>query len=416
MSIQAGDDMIRAHFPALSHTRDGRTPIFLDNPAGTQVALEVIDAMADYLLHDNANKDGAFATSARSDAMLREAHAALADFLGASSPDEIVFGPNMTTLTFAVTRAIGRTLKPRDELIVTHLDHDANIAPWLALQELGVTVKWVEVKREDCTLDLGSLEAALNERTRVVAAGYASNAVGTINDVRAIIDMAHAAGSLAFIDAVQYAPHGPIDVRELDCDLLACSAYKFYGPHVGLLYGKYDLLDRLQAYKVRPADDQPPGKFETGTQNHEGWAGVLGALKYFEWLGEQTADSRPQTRRERLVAAMTWIKEHERPLSRALIEGLLSIDGVKVWGVTDLERLDQRVPTVSFTMRNRSPREIAEYLARHDIYVWDGNYYALAIMEYLGLQSSGGMVRVGAVHYNTVAEIERLIDVLKSMP
>ncbi len=419
---------IRAHFPSLSIGDDGRAPIFFDNPGGTQVARQVIEAVTDYYLHDNANHGGAFATSARSDAILHEAHAAMADFLGAASPDEIVFGPNMTTLTFSLSRAIGRTLKPGDEIVVTRLDHDANIAPWLALQERGVVVKWADVNTGDCTLDMGSLEAAITERTRVVAVGYASNAVGTINDVKSIVQMAHAVGAWAYIDAVQYAPHGPIDVTDLGCDFLACSAYKFFGPHVGILYGKYDLLDRLPAYKVRPAGDQPPDKFETGTQNHEGIAGTLGALRYFEWLGERVGSrqlpvnseqlpvSSGRSRREKMVAAMAAIKEYEKGLSRALIEGLLSIEGVKVWGITDLDRLDRRVPTVSFTMPGKSPRAIAEYLARHGIYVWDGNYYALAIMERLDLQKSGGMVRVGAAHYNTPDEVARLIDVLKAMP
>jgi cysteine desulfurase family protein (TIGR01976 family) len=407
---------IRAHFPSLSIGDDGRAPIFLDNPGGTQVAREVIDAVTEYYLNNNANHGGAFATSVRSDAMLHEAHAAMADFLGAASPDEIVFGPNMTTLTFNISRAIGRTLQAGDEIVVTHLDHDANIAPWLALEERGAVVKWADFLPGDCTLDMGSLEAAISRRTKIVAVGYASNAVGTINDVKTIVDMAHAAGAIVFVDAVQYAPHGPIDVAALDCDLLACSAYKFFGPHVGALYAKYELLDRLPAYKVRPAGNQPPDKFETGTQNHEGIAGTLGALRYFEWLGEHTADDRPPTRRKRLVAAMTGIREHEKALSRALLEGLSSIPGLKVWGITDPNRIDRRVPTVSFTLQGKSPRAIAGYLAQHDIYVWDGNYYALAVMERLDLERSGGMLRAGAVHYNTLAEVKRLIQMLEAMP
>ena len=411
---------VRSHFPSLIRTDAERPPIFFDNPGGTQVAREVIDAVNDYYLHHNANHGGAFATSVRSDVILHEAHAAVADFLGAASPDEIVFGPNMTTLTFGVSRAFGRTLEPGDEIVVTRLDHDANIAPWLALGERGVVARWVDINPGDCTLDMGSLEAAIGERTRVVAVGYASNAVGTINDVKTIVDMAHAVGALVFVDAVQYAPHDPIDVVDLDCDLLACSAYKFFGPHVGALYGRYDLLDRLPAYKVRPAGDRPPDKFETGTQNHEGIAGTLGALRYFEWLGEQVISDQltvaSVSRRAKLVTAMAAIKEYEKSLSRALIEGLSSIDGVKVWGITDLNQLDRRVPTVSFTMEGASPREIAEYLAGHDIYVWDGNYYALAIMERLGLEESGGMVRVGAAHYNTPDEVAQLIESLKAMP
>jgi len=327
---------IRAHFPSLAIAEGDRSPIFFDNPGGTQVAREVIDAVSNYYLHHNANLGGAFATSLQSEALLREAHAATADFLGAASPDEIVFGPNMTTLTFSLSRAIGRTLKAGDEIVVTHLDHDANIAPWLALEERGVVVKWADINTGDCTLDMGSLEAAISERTKVVAVAYASNAVGTINDVKTIVDMAHAAGAIVFVDAVQYAPHGPIDVTALGCDLLACSAYKFFGPHVGMVYGRHDLLDRLPAYKVRPAGNQPPGKFETGTQNHEGIAGTLGALRYFEWLGEQVAGeqspvSSGRSRRERLVAAMTGIREHEKALSQALLEGLSSVPGVTVW-------------------------------------------------------------------------------------
>ena len=411
---------VRSHFPSLIRTDAERPTIFFDNPGGTQVAREVIDAVNDYYLHHNANHGGAFATSVRSDVILHEAHAAVADFLGAASPDEIVFGPNMTTLTFGVSRAIGRTLEPGDEIVVTRLDHDANIAPWLALGERGVVARWVDINPGDCTLDMGSLEAAIGERTRVVAVGYASNAVGTINDVKTIVDMAHAVGALVFVDAVQYAPHDPIDVVDLDCDLLACSAYKFFGPHVGALYGRYDLLDRLPAYKVRPAGDRPPDKFETGTQNHEGIAGTLGALRYFEWLGEQVISDQltvaSVSRRAKLVTAMAAIKEYEKSLSRALIEGLSSIDGVKVWGITDLKQLDRRVPTVSFTIEGKSPRTAAEYLAAHDIYVWDGNYYALAIIERLGLEESGGMVRVGAAHYNTPDEVAQLIESLKAMP
>ncbi len=410
---------IRSHFPSLSQTEGERAPIFFDNPGGTQIAREAIDAVNDYYLHHNANHGGAFATSVRSDAILREAHAAMADFLGAASPDEIVFGPNMTTLTFSLSRAIGRTLRSGDEIVVTRLDHDANIAPWLALEEGGVTAKWVDLNPGDCTLDRGSLEAAIGERTKIVAVGYASNAVGTINDVKAIVEMAHAAGALVFVDAVQYAPHGAVDVVDLDCDLLACSAYKFFGPHIGILYGKYELLDRLPAYKVRPAGNSPPDKFETGTQNHEGIAGILGALRYFERLGEQVISDQlavnGASRREKLVAAMSAIKDYEKTLSRALIEGLSSIDGVKIWGITDLSRLEWRVPTVSFTMQDKTPRAIAEYLAAHDIYVWDGNYYAPAIMERLGLQQSGGMLRVGAAHYNTLDEVAHLIDTLWTM-
>jgi cysteine desulfurase family protein (TIGR01976 family) len=409
-------DQVRARFPALESGA-----VFFDNPGGTQVAQQVVTRMTDYLLRCNANHGGAFKTSIESDAVLHAAHAAMADFLNAASPDEIVFGQNMTTLTFTVSRALGRRLAPGDEIVVTRLDHDANISPWLLLAEdRGAVVRWVDFRPEDCTLDMADFEAQIGDRTRIVACGYASNAVGTINDVRAIVQMAHAAGALCFVDAVQYAPHGPIDVQALDCDLLACSAYKFFGPHAGVLYGKYDLLDSLRAYKVRPADDRPPGKFETGTQNHEGQAGTLGAIEYFEWLGELAAGPAVSrggvsARRATLVAAMTALADHERGLCAVLIEGLQAVPGLKIWGLTDPGQLGRRVPTVSFTLAGWHPRQLAERLAAERIYVWDGNYYALAVMERLGLEAHGGMLRVGLAHYNTRAEVERLLAVLRAI-
>ncbi len=410
-------EKIRAHFPSLSEQEQGRVPVFLDNPAGTQVPQEVFDAVHEYYLKSNANHGGVFPTSIRSDAMIQMARSAMADLIGAASPDEIIFGPNMTTLTFGISRAIGRILKAGDEIVVTRLDHDANIAPWLALEEeRGVCVKWADIHPEDCTLDMTSLETALTRKTKIVAVCYASNAVGTINDIQCIIRLAHDAGAMVFVDAVQYAPHGPIDVRSLECDFLACSAYKFFGPHIGALYGRYDLLDRLPAYKVRPAGDLPPDKFETGTQNHECIAGTIGALSYLEWLGAGSSTDAPASRRQRLLAAMAAIKAYEQNLSRALIEGLRSIPSIKIWGITDLQRLEHRVPTVSFTHAVHSPCAIAEYLASRGIYVWDGNYYALAIMERLRLQAGGGMVRIGPVHYNTAEEVQRLVDILREMP
>ena len=318
---------VREHFPSVTRPR---APIYLDNPAGTQVAREVIEAVSDYLLYDNANSGGVFATGQRSDAMLAEARGAVADFLGAPSADEIVFGPNMTTLTFGLSRALGRTLRVGDEIVVTRLDHDANIAPWLALEERGAVVRWLDIRPDDCTLDLEALETLVGPRTRLVAVGLASNAVGTVNDVARIVRVARAAGAWVFVDAVHWAPHGPIDVEALGCDFLACSAYKFFGPHVGVLWGRHELLDRLPAYKVRPADDAPPGKFETGTQNHEGIAGLLGAVRYLEWLGNDLATSPPQTRRERLRSAMQALRARERDLSRTLLDGLQSIPGLRV--------------------------------------------------------------------------------------
>lgn len=401
---------IRAKFPALALTDHDRPRIYLDNPGGTQVAQPVLDRMNHYLVHTNANKDGAFATAVQSDEVLHEARAAVTDLLHAASPDEIVFGPNMTTLTFALSRSLGKWLKPGDEIVITKLDHDANVAPWLLLaQDTGAAIKWVDIREEDCTLDMADFESQISDKTKIVACGYASNAVGTINDVAAVVGMAHAAGALVFVDAVQYAPHGPVDVQALGCDFLVCSSYKFFGPHMGMLYGKYDLLDRLPAYKVRPAGDQPPYKFETGTQNHEGIAGVLGAVEYLQWLGE-TFGGKARTRREALAGAMRRMVEYEQGISQRLITGLAQIPGVRVWGITDPGRLDRRVPTVSFTLAGRHPRQVAEKLAEQNIFVWDGNYYALSIMERLDLQKSGGMVRVGAAHYNTVEEVEQLVE------
>ena len=406
--------LIRPHFPSLHQTQDGRPVVFFDNPGGTQCPQMVIDAVSGYLLRDNANHAGAFGTSQRSDEMLHDAHQAMADMLGAASPDEIVFGANMTTLTFSISRALGRLLSPGDEIVVTHLDHDANISPWLLLaRDTGAVVRWVEIHPEDCTLDMASFGAQLNRKTKIVAVGYASNAVGTINDVKTMVEMAHTAGATIYIDAVQYAPHGPIDVKALGCDFLVCSAYKFFGPHVGVLYGKHGLLERLSAYKVRPADDRPPYKFETGTLNHEGIAGTRAAVEY---LGQiSNVKSQISKRPERVAAGLAAIQEYEKTLSARLISGLQQIKGVKIWGVTDPQRLDHRVPTVSFTLEGHHPRQIAEHLGRRGINVWDGNYYALAIMERLGLEEKGGMVRVGPVHYNTVEEIDRLLEELEAL-
>jgi cysteine desulfurase family protein (TIGR01976 family) len=398
-------NFVRSQFPALSSGA-----IFLDNPGGTQVAQQTLNRMTDYLVHTNANHEGAFKTSRESDAVVDAARAAVADFLGAARPEEIVFGQNMTSLTLHISRSLARTLKAGDEIVVTRLDHDANIAPWLLVAEdRGCTVRWVEIDPEDCTWNVEALKQQITDRTKLVAIGYASNAVGTINSVTEAVKIAHAAGAVAYIDAVQYAPHGSIDVQALDCDFLACSAYKFFGPHTGMLYGKYQLLDDLKAYKVRPAHDEPPHKFETGTQSFESIAGVHGALEYLESLGTG------ETRRQRLVSAMTAMKEYEQSLSRALIEGLSTIKGLHIWGITDLNELDRRVPTVSFTLDGWAPRDVAAELDKHGIYVWDGNYYALAVTERLGLEDKGGMVRVGAAHYNTLEEIGKLVEVVKSI-
>jgi len=415
-------EAIRSQFPALQ-----REAIFFDNPGGTQVAQSVIDRMQAYLVEYNANHGGAFATSRESDQILDEAHAAMAAFYNAARPEEIVFGNNMTSLTFATSRAIARMWKPGDEIVVTRLDHDANITPWvMAAEDRGCTVRWVDFHPEDGTLDLDSFRKALEGKPRLVAFGYASNALGTINPVAELVRMAHEAGAMVYIDAVQYAPHGPIDVQALDPDFLISSSYKFFGSHSGILYGKYEHLENLTAYKVRPAPNEPPGKWMTGTQNHEGIAGILGALEYLAWVGEtfggqyaEKYDRRggSQTRPYEgfhlyLRQGMTAIRAYEFELSRALLEVLEETPGVTVYGPRDVRKLEGRVPTFSFTVQGMHSRKVAEKLDEAGIYVWDGNYYALAVTERLGLEESGGMVRVGAVHYNTIEEVERLGEVL----
>jgi cysteine desulfurase family protein (TIGR01976 family) len=408
-------DAIRAHFPALASP-----DVYFDNPGGTQVAQEVLRNIARYLQTTNANHGGAFRTSRESDSLVAEARAATADFLHAARPEEIVFGPNMTTLTFALSRSLARTLRVGDEIVVTRLDHDANIAPWLLIAEdRDCQVRFVDIHAADCTLDMADLERQITPRTRIVALGYASNAVGTINDVRRAVELAHQVGALCYVDAVQYAPHRAIDVQALDCDFLACSAYKFFGPHEGILYGKYDLLDGLSAYKVRPASDLPPEKFETGTPSFEAIAGTLGALQYFEWLGQTfgapyAADYQPafNGRPLTLKTALAAIEAYEMELNHALLEGLGSIRGLHIHGITNPHSLDRRVPTFSFTLEGHTPQEVALALARESINVWDGNFYALSVTERLGLEDRGGLLRVGLAHYNTQAEIDRLVEAL----
>ena len=412
-------DLVREQFPSLN-----RPAIFFDNPGGTQISRQSAGRIQRYLMECNANHGGAFATSIQSDAVLAEAHAAMADFLNAARPEEIIFGNNMTSLTLHISRSLVQTLDPGDEIVLTHIDHDANVSPWLlAARDRGCRVTWIDFDVEDCTLKMNEFERVLERRPKLVAFGYASNAVGTINLVGKITRMAHAAGALVYVDAVQFAPHGPIDVQALGVDFLVCSAYKFFGPHAGALYGRYELLDELKAYKVRPAPDSPPGKFETGTQNHEGIAGVLGALEYFEWLGKTFGGAQEESlrgsgytgRKLELKKAMSALRAYEFELSRALLSALDQIPGLRLYGLADPGKVDQRVPTFSFTLEGKHPRSVAEALAKENIYVWDGNYYALEVTTRLGLEASGGMVRVGAVHYNTLDEVARLGEVLKKI-
>ena len=402
---------IRSQFPALAETVNGQPAVFFDGPGGTQVTQGVIDAISGYLSHANANTHGAFLTSARTDAVIANAHQAMADLLGCD-PDEVMFGANMTSLTFALARSIGRTIQPGDEIVLTRLDHDANFSPWHALEERGAVIKIVDVDIEDCTLDMDDMRRQITPKTRLVAVGYASNAVGTINDVAEVVKLAHAVGALCFIDAVHYAPHGPIDVRALDCDFLACSPYKFFAPHMGTIYGKRVHLEQFQPYKVRPASNATPDRWETGTKNHEGMAGVTAAVDYLAALG---AGQEGTTRRTALLAAMNEIQAYEQALSEKLIAGLLEIPGLTFYGIREPERFAWRTPTVAIRIARFSPRELAEQLGERGIFTWDGNYYALNLAERLGVQEDGGMLRIGLVHYNTIEEIERLLVALREI-
>jgi cysteine desulfurase family protein (TIGR01976 family) len=402
---------VREQFPSLKLQVNGHAAAFLDGPAGTQVPKQVMDAIQNYLLHSNANTYGAFLTSRRTDEMILSARAAMADFFRCDS-NEVVFGQNMTTITFALARAIGREMKPGDEIVVTTLDHDANVAPWRALEEKGVVIRQVDIREADCTLDLEDLKRKITAKTKLVAVGYASNIVGTINPVAEITKIAHSAGALMFIDAVHYAPHGLMDVKALDCDFLVCSPYKFFGPHMGTLYGKHEHLQRFKPYKVRPATNTSPECWETGTQVQELIAGIAAAVNYLAELGRH-CDSAAKSRREALQAAYHATHRYETGLLTRLIEGLQAIPGVKIFGITDARRFDERCSTLSFRLGDHHPTKIAAFLGERGIFIWDGNFYALNLSERLGVEQHGGVLRVGLVHYNTAEEVERLLAALR---
>ncbi|MEZ6050964.1 MAG: cysteine desulfurase-like protein [Planctomycetaceae bacterium] len=406
---------IRSQFPALARTVNGYPAAFFDGPGGTQVPQVVIDAVSDYYSRCNANHGGVFATSAESDDILDEAHRAVANFLGADDPDTVMFGANMTSLTFAFSRALSRTWRRGDEVIVSRLDHDANFTPWvMAAQDAGATVRHIDLHREDCTLDLDTFREALSERTKLVAVGCASNAVGTINPVREICRLSREVGALTFLDAVHYAPHALIDVDDFGCDFLACSAYKFFGPHIGILWGKREHLQSLSAYKVRPAPNSLPGKWMTGTQNHEGIAGTLAAVDYLAGLGRTVSGNSNLTRREALALSMNAIQQYESDLIWKLIDGLKDIPSVRIFGITDSTRAAERLPTVSITHAKLSPESLAVQLGAKGFFVWHGNFYAQPLTEALGLEPDG-MVRIGLAHYNTTMEVGRLIETLQKL-
>ncbi len=412
-------DALRERFPALSIEQDGRPIALFDGPGGTQVPDTVIAAVARYYRTSNANHEGPFLTSRRSDAVLAEAHLALADLLNAEDPSEIKFGANMTTLTMHLARSITASLSAGDEIVVTSLDHEANVGPWRsAAADRGLTVRTVDIRTDDVTLDLESFDAALHGRPRLVAFGWASNAVGAINPVAELVRRAHEAGALAFVDAVHAAPHLPIDVRAVDADFLACSAYKFFGPHLGALYGKRDVLDRLPSYKLRPAAD----RFETGTLNHEGIAGALAAVEYIAEIGERYGAGYVAPfelagmtgRRLQAHAGMAAIRAYEMPLFGRLLDGLASVPGVRLWGIADRARFDQRTPTAAITIDGVSSESASTTLGARGIATWWGDFYAVGPIERLGLEP-GGVVRIGLTHYNTAAEIDRLVAELQAI-
>jgi cysteine desulfurase family protein (TIGR01976 family) len=402
---------VREQFPSLSLQYNHHGSAFLDGPAGTQVPKQVMDAVQYYFLGANANTYGAFLTSRRTNEMIASARAAMADFFNCDS-NEVVFGQNMTTITFALARAIGQELKPGDEIVVTTLDHDANVAPWRALEEKGVVIRQVDIREADCTLDLDDLRKKITAKTKLVAVGYASNMVGTINPVAEITKLAHAAGALMFVDAVHYAPHGLIDVKALDCDFLVCSPYKFFGPHMGTLYGKREHLERFKPYKVRPATDTSPECWETGTQVQELIAGIGAAVDYIAELGRH-CDATAKTRRESLRAAYRATHAYETGLFKRLLTGLQEIPGMRIFGITDPKRFEERCSTLSFRLGDHHPTKIATFLGDRGIFTWDGNFYALNLAERLGVEQKGGVLRVGLVHYNTMEEVERLLAALR---
>jgi cysteine desulfurase family protein (TIGR01976 family) len=403
-------DWVREQFPSLKLQVNGRPAAFLDGPAGTQVPRHVIDAVRKYFLEANANTYGAFLTSRRTNEAISAARAAMADFFNCGS-DEVVFAQNMTTITLGLARAIGRELQPGDEILLTILDHDANFTPWKVLEEKGVVIRTVDIRDSDCTLDLSDLKKKLSSKTKLVAVGYASNAVGTINPVAEITKLAHDAGALIYIDAVHYAPHGPIDVKALDCDFLVCSPYKFFGPHMGTLYGKKGHLERFKPYKVRPATDVVPECWETGTQVQELIAGIHAAVDYLAELGRR-CDPSAQTRREALLASYRSTVGYERSLVTRLIDGLLAVPGLRFFGITEPKRFEERCSTVSFRLAKGTPTDAATFLGDRGIFTWDGNFYALNLTERLGVEKLGGVLRVGLVHYNTAEEVDRLLAAL----
>jgi cysteine desulfurase family protein (TIGR01976 family) len=402
-------DAVRGRFPALNLADKGKRRIYLDNPAGTQVPQVVADALARCLLTTNANLGGYFETTVAAGRVVDEAHQAMADFLGASTPEEIIVGANMTTLTYHMSRTLGRDFKPGDEVVLTRMDHEGNVSPWLQLAEdRGLTVRWVPFDQQSWQVEEQALAAVLSDRTRLVALNYASNLTGSINNVKALTRLAKQAGALVFVDAVQFAPHGLVDVQDIGCDFLACSAYKFFGPHLGVLWGKRDVIDGLTPYKCRCSSNGLPERFETGTPQVELLAGLSAAVGYFETLGEMAGEG--GSRRAKIAAAYKASITYENPLAQKLIDGLSDIAGLTVQGITDPARLQHRVPTVSFTVDGISPESIVRQMNAENIFLWSGHNYAWEVVHQLGIPADDGVVRIGIAHYNTAGEIDETLE------
>jgi len=401
-------ELVRRRFPALEVTDAGRKRVYFDAPGGTQVCRDAIERMSQHLATGTANSGGAFATSVSTDALSRDAHDAMADLLGGTR-EEIAFGPNMTSLTLSISRALSRDWQCDDELIVTRLDHDANVAPWLAVAEdLGMTVRWLDFDAATGRLQLDSLPELLSARTRLVAVGGASNALGSLNDLPKIVSLVRASSdALIYVDAVQSAPHVPTDVRAIGCDFLACSPYKLFGPHAGVLWCRAELAETIVAYKVRPASARGASRFETGTPSFEAQAGVLGMVEYLVWLGGMVSNA--TGRRGRIVAAFKACIAYEQSLGDRLLAGLSRVNSVRLFGPPTMEG---RLPTFAFTLEGYTPREVERHLASRGIFSWSGNFYAVETVAYLGLAEQGGLIRVGLCHYNTVEEVDLLLAAL----
>lgn len=415
-------DAVRARFPALASTDNGIPRVYFDNPGGTQVSQSVVDAMSGHMLESNANVEGPFITSKLATSVVDELRAAMADLLNAPSPEAIIFGQNMTTLTLHLSRSLGKLLSPGDEIVLTRMEHDANVGPWLLFaRDFELEVRWVPFNRETFEFDEDAFDDVLSDKTKLVCISGANNLIGTINDVKSIAAKARAVGAMTFVDAVQSTPHVSTDVQDLGCDFLVCSAYKFFGPHQGILWGRREILESLEPYKVRPAPTAIPGCFETGTPSLEGMAGTIAAVNYFAWIGEtmgvdfQDRYSAFDGRRKNVHAAMDCLFDYEAQLAAHLIDGLQQLPGVRIQGISDAEAMDRRVPTVAITVDGVEPGLIATELGARNIFVWYGDNYAIEVARHLGIDESGGAVRFGPVHYNSMAEVDVVLNALSDI-